>query len=240
MPKNECVNKSLHKKIDKRLDINEKVCKKTKEESSLAENVKEIIAKNLSVLRKESRLTQQQLAEKLNYSDKAVSRWENAETLPDIETLCKICEIYGVRFEYLLQKEQPKKNQYAAKGSLTGRILITFIIVCSLWIAATLTYTYVNVIFGVRVWTIFMWAVPLSAVICEVCNAVLFKNKALGCVLISVICWTSILSLYLQTLKYNMWMLFIMGVPLQAVVILITIFRYKNPSGALNKRSVEK
>lgn len=206
----------------------------------MAENVKEIIAANLCALRKENKLTQQQLAEKLNYSDKAVSRWENAETLPDIETLCKICDIYGVRFEYLLQKEQPKKNPYVVKSNLTSRILITFIIVCSFWIAATLTYTYVNVIFDVKVWTIFMWAVPLSAVVCEICNAVFFKNKVLGCVLISIISWTLILSLYLQTLKYNTWMLFIMGVPLQAVIILITIFRYKNPEGALGKRSVEK
>ena len=206
----------------------------------MAENVKEIIAANLCALRKENKLTQQQLAEKLNYSDKAVSRWENAETLPDIETLCKICDIYGVRFEYLLQKEQPKKNPYVVKSNLTSRILITFIIVCSFWIAATLTYTYVNVIFDVKVWTIFMWAVPLSAVVCEICNAVFFKNKVLGCVLVSIISWTLILSLYLQTLKYNTWMLFIMGVPLQAVIILITIFRYKNPEGVFDKRSVEK
>ena len=90
----------------------------------MAENVKEIIAGNLASLRKASKLTQQQLAEKLNYSDKAVSRWENAETLPDIETLCRICDIYGVKFEYLLQKEQPKKNPYVVKNNLTGKILI--------------------------------------------------------------------------------------------------------------------
>ena len=85
-----------------------------------------------------------------------------------------------------------------------------------------------------------MWAVPVSADVCEICTAVFFKNKVLGCVLVSIISWTLILSLYLQTLKYNTWMLFIMGVPLQAVIILITIFRYKNPEGALGKRSVEK
>ena len=206
----------------------------------MAENVKEIIAGNLASLRKASKLTQQQLAEKLNYSDKAVSRWENAETLPDIETLCRICDIYGVKFEYLLQKEQPKKNPYVVKNNLTGKILITFIILCSVWIAATLTYTYVNVIFDVKVWTIFMWTVPLSAIVCEVCNNVFFKNKVFGCVLFSVLSWTSILALYLQTLKYNTWMLFIMGVPLQAVIILITIFKYKNPESLLDKRRESK
>ena len=74
------------------------------------QNVKETIAANLVALRKSRKYTQQELAEKLNYSDKAISRWEHAETLPDIETLCKICDIYGVRFEYLLQEEQPEKN----------------------------------------------------------------------------------------------------------------------------------
>ena len=78
------------------------------------ENVKEIIAQNLVSLRKSRRMTQQELAEKLNYSDKAISRWEHAETLPDIETLCKVCEIYGVKFEYLLQKEQ--KQDYMPSG----------------------------------------------------------------------------------------------------------------------------
>ncbi|MBE6536358.1 MAG: helix-turn-helix transcriptional regulator [Ruminococcaceae bacterium] len=207
----------------------------------MAESVKEIIASNLASLRKEHKLTQQQLAERINYSDKAVSRWENAETLPDIETLCRICDIYGVTFEYLLQKEQPKKNNpYVVKSNTTGKMLITFIILCSLWIAAILTYTYVNVIFGIKLWTVFVWAIPLSAVVCQICNAVFFKNKAFGCVLFSILSWTTILALYLQTLKYNTWMLFIMGVPLQAVIILITIFRYKSPEGVSEKKGGTK
>lgn len=206
----------------------------------MSQNVKEIIAGNLVALRKESRMTQQQLAEKLNYSDKAVSRWENAETLPDIETLCKICDIYGVKFEYLLQKEQPKKSPYVVKNEHPGKILITFIIMCSVWIAATLAYTYANAIFDIKAWTIFVWAIPFSAIICEICNAVFFKNKAFGCVLFSIFSWSFILALYLQMLKYNTWMLFIVGIPIQAVIILITIFRYKSSDLPVNKDSGEK
>ena len=206
----------------------------------MTENVKEIIASNLASLRHEHKLTQQQLAEKLNYSDKAVSRWENAETLPDIETLCKICDIYGVKFEYLLQKEQPKKNPYVVKNDIPGKMLITFIIMCSVWTAATLAYTYINAIFDVKVWTIFVWAVPFSAFLCEVCNAVFFKNKAFACVAFSVAAWTTIIALYLQMLKYNMWMLFIMGVPLQALIILVTVFKYKSADTVLNKKVGEK
>ena len=84
------------------------------------ENVKETIARNLAELRRAHGLTQSALAEKLNYSDKAISRWEHAETLPDIETLCRICDIYGVSFEYLLNKdtEAPVPEKAKSKGPL--------------------------------------------------------------------------------------------------------------------------
>ena len=49
-----------------------------------------IIAKNLSELRRKNKLTQLEVAEKLNYSDKAVSKWEQGESLPGIEVLYKI------------------------------------------------------------------------------------------------------------------------------------------------------
>ena len=45
------------------------------------ENIKENIKENLIMLRKSKKLTQKQLAEKFNYSDKAVSRWENGKGL---------------------------------------------------------------------------------------------------------------------------------------------------------------
>ena len=206
----------------------------------MTENVKEIIASNLTALRKERKLTQQDLAKKLNYSDKAVSRWEHAETLPDIETLCKICEIYGVKFEYLLQKEQPKKNNpYLVKNDLPSKILIMFIVLCSLWVAATIMYVYVNIIFSVKLWTIFIWAVPLSAILCQICNVAFLKNKIFGCVMNSIFSWTAILSLYLQLLEYNAWMLFIMGIPFQAIIVLTTVFRYKKPDHFIDRRRDE-
>lgn len=54
--------------------------------------IKEVLIENLISLRKEHKLTQLELAEKIGYSDKAVSRWEHGEVLPDVETLDKIAE----------------------------------------------------------------------------------------------------------------------------------------------------
>lgn len=195
------------------------------------ETVKETIAKNLVILRKTNKLTQQELAEKLNYSDKAVSRWEHAETLPDIETLCKICEIYGVQFEYLLQKEQPKKNNpYVIKKNMTGRILTISIAACSVWIAMMVLYIGIEAIFSKNIWTLFIWALPLTTVVLQTGNRYFFGNRIVGCVMNSLTNWFLLLSIYLQLLNYNIWMLFIVGAPIQAVIVLTTVFKIRSDS----------
>ncbi len=205
------------------------------------ESIKEIIAVNLADLRKKHKLTQQQLAEKLNYSDKAISRWEHAETLPDIDTLCKICDIYGVKFEYLLQKEQPKKNNpYIIKTNFANRIIIMFIAVCVVWITALVAYTYINTIFSINSWTLFIWAIPVTFFICQLYNRFFFGKRILKCVFDSLTIWSLLLSVYLQLLDYNLWMLFVIGVPLQAMTILMTILKISSGREYRPKKEEEK
>ena len=64
-------------------------------------DLKIIIARNLVELRKRNKYTQQDLAEILQYSDKAISKWEKGDSLPDIEVLYQICKLYGVTLDYL-------------------------------------------------------------------------------------------------------------------------------------------
>ena len=77
---------------------------------SIMDKLNFIIAKNLSELRKKNRLTQLELAEKLNYSDKAVSKWEQGESLPGIEVLCKLSKLYGVSLDYIVGEDAAKSS----------------------------------------------------------------------------------------------------------------------------------
>lgn len=192
------------------------------------DSIKQIIAANLLELRKMHKMTQQELGQRLNYSDKAISRWEHAETLPDIDTLCKICDIYGVRFEYLLHKEQPKGNPYVVKSNVANRIIIMFIAACTVWISALVTYMYVKAILNVNAWTVFIWAIPITFTVCSVCNRFFFGNRVLKCVLSSLTMWSLLLSVYLQLLEYNAWLLFVIGAPLQAIIILLTVMKFNS------------
>ena len=70
------------------------------------ELLKNRIGRNIASYRKQARLTQAGLAEKLNYSDKAVSKWERAESIPDITVLKAIADMFEVPLDYLVQENQ--------------------------------------------------------------------------------------------------------------------------------------
>ena len=66
------------------------------------EEIKSNFSENLIKLRKSKSLTQLQLAEKLNYSDKAISKWEVGAVLPDVETLTHIADFFGLTVNDLI------------------------------------------------------------------------------------------------------------------------------------------
>ncbi len=67
------------------------------------------IGETIATLRKEKGMTQSQLAEKMNVTDKAVSKWERDLSCPDINTISKLADVLGVSVEELLKA---KKSEY--------------------------------------------------------------------------------------------------------------------------------
>jgi len=184
------------------------------------ENIKQIIAKNLVELRKQNKLTQLELAERLNYSDKAVSRWERGDALPDIDVLCKICEMYGVTFDYLTHEgDRKEKSMYTYRQENGNKIVIALLAVITVWFMATFYYVYQNMLFDKNMWKAFVWAVPLSAIVGIVFSS-LWGKRSLTLTLVSVLIWGALAAFYVQFLDDNLWMVFLLGAPLQVAVIL--------------------
>lgn len=184
--------------------------------------MKDILARNLLALRKARSLTQLELAEELNYSDKSVSKWEHGDAVPDIEVLARVAEFYGVTVDYLIcehaEGEQvvPERSESRLKSS---RLLITLLAASVVWLVATLLYVVLLICVKINFWNAFVWAVPASCIVLIVFNAIWGRRK-FSAVLTSVLVWSLIAGVYLQTLKYNMWALFFIGIPLQISVIL--------------------
>ena len=70
----------------------------------------------ISELRKKANMTQQDLADRIHITDKAISKWERGLASPDVETFPKLAELFGVSSEELLnaklKKEDTKRIMY--------------------------------------------------------------------------------------------------------------------------------
>ena len=178
------------------------------------ENIREIVSNNIITLRKQKQMTQIDLAKKINYSDKAVSRWENGEVVPDVETLQKISNVFGVPVSYMLEKhENEEKGVKILKNP--NQLIMQFLAVCVAWVIISVVFVYLQLIYNYIFWQGFVWGVPISTAICMWFNRK-NDNRVVRLILRSILNWSLLASVYLQLLFLNnLWLIFIIGVPIQ-------------------------
>lgn len=184
------------------------------------QDLKPVIAKNISDLRVAHGFTQLELAEKLNYSDKAVSKWERGESLPDVTVLKQISDLFGVTLDYLVNEEHaPEEIKTAARFS---HGFITAAAILAVWLVATLVFVLLELALPEinSHWLAFIWAVPLSFVVWLVLNSIWF-NKRLNYTLISFLMWSLLTAIYLSFFVngLNYWLIFVIGAPAQVVIV---------------------
>lgn len=190
-------------------------------------NLRQVVSANLHALRKQNGLTQVEFAKKINYSDKAVSRWENCEVMPDIDTLEKICEVYQVPITYFFNESNEANSSKPNFVQKYNQIIMLLLSVCVIWCFATVLFVYLNMIYGYSFWQAFVWAIPISLSVAVFFNKK-WGNKKLVMLLSSFALWSLIASFFLQFVHQNLWLIFIIGLPVQALIILASFFRSNN------------
>lgn len=187
-------------------------------------DVRQIIAENLTELRKVNKLTQLELAEKLNYSDKAISKWERGESLPDVEILCQIAELYGVSLDYLVTKDHEEATleyKISKERANINKTIITWLSVFSAVLLVVLSYILVYTITKCNLWILFVWMVPLCSTILLIFNCIWGKRKY-RYIILSVLMWSMLTGFALQFMKYNIWLIYCLGAPGQVIILLIS------------------
>ena len=205
------------------------------------EELKQIIADNLTNYRKQAHFTQQELAEKINYSDKAVSKWERAEGVPDVLVLKQLADLYGINVNDFLvdHTEKPKKLRFkdfwAKRWLITllsaGLVFLIATVVVVLWLIIdpntnlpVVKYTYIA-------------AIPVALIVVLVFSCIWGKLWQ-RCVVVTALIWTLCLLIHLVldivTLD-NTWMIYLVGAALQLLVILWFILAYFVKRGKTNK-----
>ena len=188
--------------------------------TDIMEDIKVLLSKNLLALRKSRNLTQLELANKLNYSDKSISKWEHGDAVPDIEVLKRIADFYDVTVDYLISDNTKKPElPEVTRTNMRNKIIITGLSTMLVWLIATILYSQLNIWLNIHYWMVFVWAVPASFIILTVFNGIWGKRR-FSFTITSCLVWTILASVYLQFVKFNLWIIFIIGIPLQIAIIL--------------------
>lgn len=199
------------------------------------EELKLIIAGNIGNLRREAGMTQIELAERLSYSDKAVSKWERGESIPDVVTLKLIADCFNVSVDYLLRPDHPVeteiKRDYTRRQKRNHR-LITVMACVTVWLIAAIIYSSVDIVVSSQerqyLWLAFAYSVPITLVVLLVFNSI-WGNRRYNFAIISGLIWTFLACAFLSSLllfEYGFWLLFVIGIPAQIIVFLWSGLRY--------------
>jgi transcriptional regulator with XRE-family HTH domain len=184
------------------------------------ENFNMVVSKNLTTYRKLNNLTQLDLAEKLNYSDKAISKWERGECLPDAYTLYQIATLYGISVNDLFASETNIKPIKANKKFKP--FFITLLSSCLVWLVATVLFVLLTMIFPnmPNLWFTFIVAIPVNFIVLIVFTSV-YHSKIGQFISVSGLVWTAILTLdlFLKQVIGQTALLYFIGIPLQVAVI---------------------
>lgn len=187
------------------------------------EDLKLVFAQNLSALRKKKGWTQLGLAEKLNYSDKAVSKWERGESLPDVIILKQIADLFEVTVDYMLVREHETQVPLS-KRKRRNRAMITGISAVTVWLIACILFFSLGFVETASPgsWLIFLAAVPVCCIVLLVFSALWWGKRWLFTT-VSVLIWSLLAFAFLLvfiTLQLNIWLIFLIGIPAQIIVFL--------------------
>ena len=198
-----------------------------------SEKLKIQVGCNIAACRKRAGMTQAELALKLNYTDKAVSKWERGESVPDLVTLIQLSELFGISLDALtadpnalpedtgaLQQTMDRVVQKTLKRKADKRIIV-WLSSLIVWFVATLAFVVVTSARLPYGWLAFLFAVPADAiVVLSLRSAWRDFRSNLG--LISVIMWGALTSIFavLALALEPYWLIFLLGIPGQLAIFL--------------------
>ena len=199
-----------------------------------AEKLKLQIGSNIASYRKRAGLTQAGLAERLNYSDKAVSKWVRGESMPDVTTLVQLAEQFDITVNDLvvdpdalpgnpgtLEKAMTQVSEKALKRKADKGIILSLSSTL-VWFVALFFFVVISSFDIPFSWLAFFYAVPANAIVLLSLRSA-WRDFRWNKALISCIVWGSLVSIHASLwvfLGVNVWKLYLLGIPGQIAIFL--------------------
>lgn len=187
-----------------------------------SEKLKVQIGANISALRRQRGMTQAELAECLNYTDKAVSKWERGDSVPDVVTLVQLAGEFGVTLDTLVNGDKPSAPACAAaeeKPRANKSVILTLASLL-VWIVALTVYVVLSSVGIPKSWVAFVYAVPVNAIVLLAMRSA-FRRFQWNHALVSIIVWGCLVSLYVTLYVFagvSIWRIVYVGILGQVAV----------------------
>ena len=196
---------------------------------------RQIISENIAKLRKSMKLTQADLAERMNYSDKAISKWERGDSIPDVLVLAELAELFSVTVDYFLHEHTETEGAQVVRSRRRPRrvaIALTSCIspfVISLILSLIFLQVYDNPSW---LWKLFVFPLPAVSIISLIFTAVWVRNRVQVFLWASAVLWTTVLLLFVLLYQFSSsWLLFVIGAPIE-IILFFWIGLHKNTPGS--------
>ena len=183
------------------------------------EELRRTVARNIAACRKQQGLTQSELAERLHYSDKSISKWERAEGLPDVFVLTQIAELFGVGVGELLSETPPP----ARRGP--RRVLISVLSVGLAFLVGSVVFFALQVFAPAlpRTWLAFCYALAVSCIILVVFTTLWWSLRE-RCLAVSALIWSLALCVQLTANVPRIGFIWVVAAILQVLAVLWFIY----------------
>ncbi len=210
------------------------------------ETLRRNIANNLIFYRKQKGLTQLDIADKFNYSDKAVSKWERAEAIPDVYILKQLADLYGITLDDLLSADKKKREKLAThteRKSKITKIFVTILSCALVWCIATTVYIFPIIIIPdvTDSWVVFLYALVINFILLVVFSSI-WGRRIYKFISVSGLIWSLFIAICtslvtLASLDAKIWLLLVIAAAMQVMTILW--FTYSRLLFGKNKQDKE-
>lgn len=210
------------------------------------EKLRSQLGANIASYRKRARMTQAALAEKINFSDKAVSKWERGESIPDLPTIVQLAEVFDITVNDLLvdpdalpentgkvEQIMSKAVEKTLKRKANKKVILGLSSIL-VWFVALLCYVVFSSLKMANSWLAFIYAVPVDCIVCLSLRSA-WRDFRWNQTLVSGIMWGALASIFASLLMWahiNVWKLFLLGIPGQIAIFLwFRLFRGTKENG---------
>jgi transcriptional regulator with XRE-family HTH domain len=190
------------------------------------DELKLVVASNLIKLRQQAGMTQAELGEKLNYSDKTVSKWERGESIPDAYVLTQLANLYGLTVDALLHTDDgwhaPEDGPHAAQDGDTPTFrsnVVTMVAIAGIWTAAIILFVVLWLALDKLVWIVYPSAMPVTLITLLVLNSVWNQGRH-NMIIVMALVASIIVLIYLVLLSLHPWQIFLILLPAELIVVL--------------------